>query len=170
MRRDGSSITEDRRHYYFSVTEIACLTPVPVLTFILHANYRGIHGKSSGDVVSAVCYILFTIYLHIPHHTNSWDDISRAHLYYRQTTGEFTKRVREMSSQLPVTLYSLSIYTSSYKQLRRHLPCTFILQVIYRRIHGKSSGDDVSAIGYNLEIHLCTQTAETTSTETLKFD
>ena len=34
-------------------------------------------------------------------------------------TGEFTKRVREMSSQLFVTLYTLSIYTSAIKQLRR---------------------------------------------------
>ena len=36
--------------------------------------------------------------------------------------GEFTKRIREMSSQLSVTLYTLSIYPSAHKQLRRDLP------------------------------------------------
>ena len=40
-------------------------------------------------------------------------------------TGEFTKRVREMSSQLSVTLYTQSIYPSAHKQLRRHLPNPF---------------------------------------------
>ena len=44
---------------------------------------------------------------------------------YIKCTGEFTKRVREMSSQLLVTLYSLSIYPSAHKQLRRHLPNPF---------------------------------------------
>ena len=40
-------------------------------------------------------------------------------------TGEFTKRVWEMQSQLFVTLYTLSIYPSAQKQLRRHLPNHF---------------------------------------------
>ena len=35
---------------------------------------------------------------------------SYIHTYYWLKTGEFTKRVREMSSQLFVTLYTLSIY------------------------------------------------------------
>ena len=34
---------------------------------------------------------------------------------------EFKKRVREMSSQLFVTLHTLSTYLSAHKQLRRHL-------------------------------------------------
>ena len=38
------------------------------------------------------------------------------------TTGEFTKMVREMSSQLFVIPNKLSIYPSAHKQLRRHLP------------------------------------------------
>ena len=37
----------------------------------------------------------------------------------------FTKRVREMSSQLFVTLYALCIYPSTHKQLGRHLPKPF---------------------------------------------
>ena len=36
-------------------------------------------------------------------------------------TGELAKRVREMSSQLCITLYTLSIYHSVQKQLSRHL-------------------------------------------------
>ena len=39
--------------------------------------------------------------------------------------GEFTKRVREKSSQLFVALYTLSIYPSAHNQLRRHLPKPF---------------------------------------------
>ena len=35
------------------------------------------------------------------------------------------ERVREMSSQLFVSLYTLSIYPSAHKQLRRHLPNPF---------------------------------------------
>ena len=41
------------------------------------------------------------------------------HLHF---TEEFTRRVRKMSSQLFVTLYTLSIYPSTQRQLRRHLP------------------------------------------------
>ena len=40
-------------------------------------------------------------------------------------TGEFMKRVREISSQLFATLYTLDIYPSAHKQLRRHLPNPF---------------------------------------------
>ena len=40
-------------------------------------------------------------------------------------TGEFTKRVLETSYQLFVTLCTLFIYPSAYKQLRRHLPNPF---------------------------------------------
>ena len=40
-------------------------------------------------------------------------------------TEEFTKRVREMSSQLSVTLHTLYIYPSARKQLRRHLQNPF---------------------------------------------
>ena len=40
-------------------------------------------------------------------------------------TGEFTKRVRETSSQLFDTLYTLSINPYTHKQLRRHLPNPF---------------------------------------------
>ena len=39
--------------------------------------------------------------------------------------GNSQKRVREMSSQMFVTLYTLSIYPSAHKQLRRHLPNLF---------------------------------------------
>ena len=39
---------------------------------------------------------------------------------YGLYTGELTKRVLELSSQLLVTLYTLSIYPSAHKQLRRH--------------------------------------------------
>ena len=39
--------------------------------------------------------------------------------------GEFVKRVWEVSSLLCVTLYTLSIYPSANKQLRRHLPNPF---------------------------------------------
>ena len=38
---------------------------------------------------------------------------------------DFMKRVWEMSSQLFVTLYTLSIYPSAHKQLRWRLPTTF---------------------------------------------
>ena len=31
--------------------------------FSLQALYRGIHEKGSGDVVSAICYTIYTIYL-----------------------------------------------------------------------------------------------------------
>ena len=41
------------------------------------------------------------------------------------TTGENTKRVREMSSNLFVLLYTPSIYPSAHKQLRRHIPNPF---------------------------------------------
>ena len=44
---------------------------------------------------------------------------------YVPYTGEFTKRVREMSSQLFFTLYTLSEYSSAHKQLRRFIPNTF---------------------------------------------
>ena len=40
-------------------------------------------------------------------------------------TREFTKRIREMSSQLFVTLCILSTYPSAHNQLRRHLPNFF---------------------------------------------
>ena len=40
-------------------------------------------------------------------------------------TGEFTKRVREMSSQPSVTLYALSIIPSAHKELRQHLQNPF---------------------------------------------
>ena len=43
----------------------------------------------------------------------------------KQSTGEFTKSVREMLSQLFVMLYMLSIFPSAHKQLRQHLPNTF---------------------------------------------
>ena len=47
-------------------------------------------------------------------------------------TGDFTKKVREMSSQLFVTLYTLSIYTSAQKQLSRHLPNLFRELSVYQ--------------------------------------
>ena len=40
-------------------------------------------------------------------------------------TGEFMKRVRDMSSHLFVTLYTLSTYPSAHKELRRHLQNPF---------------------------------------------
>ena len=40
-------------------------------------------------------------------------------------TGEFTTRLRMMTSQLFVTLYTLSIHPSAHKLLRRHLPNPF---------------------------------------------
>ena len=40
-------------------------------------------------------------------------------------TEEFTKRVGVISSKLFVTLYTLSIYASAHKQLRRHLQNSF---------------------------------------------
>ena len=45
--------------------------------------------------------------------------------HYRHCTGGFTKRVREMSYQLFVTLYTLSIYPYAHQQLRRHRPKPF---------------------------------------------
>ena len=52
-------------------------------------------------------------------------------------TGEFKKRVRDMSSYLFVTLYTLFIYPSAHKQLRRHLsnpfrkvPCTILVHTL----------------------------------------
>ena len=47
-------------------------------------------------------------------------------------TGEYAKKVREMSSPLFVTLYTLSIYPFAHKQLIRHreFPCTFRLYFI----------------------------------------
>ena len=42
------------------------------------------------------------------------------------STEEFRKRVKEMSSQLFVTQYSIyAIYPSAHKQLRQHLPNPF---------------------------------------------
>ena len=44
------------------------------------------------------------------------------YIYSIWYTGELTKRVREMSSQLFITPYTLSIYLSAHKQLIRQLP------------------------------------------------
>ena len=46
-------------------------------------------------------------------------------LLFNRHTGEFMKRVREMSSQLFVTIYALFIYPSAHKQLRQHHPNPF---------------------------------------------
>ena len=46
-------------------------------------------------------------------------------IHFWLSIGEFTKRVREMSSLRFVTLYTLSSYPSAHKQLRRYLPNPF---------------------------------------------
>ena len=50
---------------------------------------------------------------------------STKHIYYVKintpNTGKFTKRVREMSYKLFITIYTLSVYSSAHKQMRRHL-------------------------------------------------
>ena len=53
-------------------------------------------------------------------------------------TGEFRQRVREMLSDLFVTLYTLSIYPSAHKQLRRHLPKTFANSLVSLNRQNKS--------------------------------
>ena len=49
----------------------------------------------------------------------------RSHRGRNRDTGEFTERVREMSSQLSYYIHYLCIYPSAHKQLRRHLPTPF---------------------------------------------
>ena len=53
---------------------------------------------------------------------------------YSLSTGEFTKRVQEMLSQLFVTLFTLSIYPSEHKQLRQPNPFHEFPCIIYNEL------------------------------------
>ena len=63
---------------------------------------------------------------------------NRSYLHFDSCTGEFTERVRELSSQLCVTLYTLYIYPSApaHKQLRRHLPKHFFVNSPVCKLEG----------------------------------
>ena len=65
------------------------------------------------------CYI--TLYLE-----ERFSRITDKHTAFGANTGEFTKRVQEMSTQLFVTLNTLSIYPSALKQLRWKLSNHFV--------------------------------------------
>ena len=67
-------------------------------------------------------------------------------------TKEFSKRVREVLSQLFVTLYTISIYLSVHKQLKRRLtipfrefPCIYLFYKLYKFVsHNSFSCNSVS--------------------------
>ena len=80
---------------------------------------------SQKDEVFYLMHTYLYMYVYLRHKTNQDYLLSLFQNNVITYAGEFTKRVREMSSQLFVTLYTLSIYPFAHKQLRRHLPNPF---------------------------------------------
>ena len=122
------------KNVYFEV----CMVRAKVVFFM---NYANLHITESNWMKRTKTETAASIQGHIFVHRKVISDNSNA------IQGNLTKRVREMSSQLFVTLY-IYIYPSAYKQLRRHLSNLFswiplYLHITLLEVLPNVCGDDV---------------------------
>ena len=77
---------------------------------IINTMYRRIHEKDSGDVVSAVCYFIYTIYPSLCTQTAD--------------TADFIWKVLGVYTRSMEIIYLSLVYTGSWGYLFHEIPCT----------------------------------------------
>ena len=108
-------LTPKKLHYISNLLSLClthCLSSCLAHQCTTQSSYTHIQPVSYKRYLRCNNCFLLLVYTHKHKHTSY-------PIYYSR--GEFMKRIWEMSPQLYVTLYTLSIYTSAHKQLRQHL-------------------------------------------------